>query len=164
MHTKANIVTWTHENGLQFSETKSIALHFCNLPKCTHQLRIKLNQSLLPTPDTAKYLGLTFDSKLTRQTHILYLKKECYLRINILRKLSHTTYGTEQISLLRIYRSIIQSKCNYGAAIYGVICENSTYCSRDTRCNVYVQAITGWTLNWEATRKNLQVYPNAKMR
>lgn len=69
-----------------------------------------ISQSLLPTSDTAKYLRLIFDSKLTWQTHILQLKKECYLRLNLLRKLLYTTYGAKQISLLRIYRAISQSE------------------------------------------------------
>ena len=66
-----------------------------------------------------KYLGLIFDKKLSFIPHIKYLKAKCLKSLNILKVLSHTTWGADRTTLLQLYRSLIRSKLDYGSIVYG---------------------------------------------
>ena len=39
--------------------------------------------------------------------------------MNILKVLSHTTWGADRTTLLQLYRSLICSKLDYGSTVYG---------------------------------------------
>lgn len=64
-------------------------------------------------------MGIIFDEKLTRTSHIDELKiVSCLNKIIVKKKLAHTFYGADRTSLLHIYRTPICLKCDYGAEIY----------------------------------------------
>ncbi len=133
---------WTENNGLQFSSEKSVAMHFCRLHTCDHRLDISLGNAPLPTPPAVRYLGMIFDQSLTWKEHIASLKRSCMLRTNLLRKLAHTTYGSDQYSLLHLYRTLIRSKCEYGIGIYSAATK-TTLRSLDTIHHVAYRLATG---------------------
>lgn len=56
--------------------------------------------------------------KLNDKRPISALKKFCNLRLNLIRKLAHTSYGADTTSLIRIYQALIRFKYDYGAATY----------------------------------------------
>ena len=66
-----------------------------------------------------KFLGLTFDSKLTFLPHIKMLKAKCLKALNILKVVSSTDWGADKTILLNLYRSLIRSKLDYGSIVYG---------------------------------------------
>ena len=41
------------------------------------------------------------------------------LKLNLLKVLSHTSWGADRTTLLKLYRSLVQSKLDYGCIIYG---------------------------------------------
>ena len=51
--------------------------------------------------------------------HIKYLKAKCLKALNLLKVLSHTSWGADQTTLLKLYRSLVRSKLDYGCIIYG---------------------------------------------
>ena len=51
--------------------------------------------------------------------HIKYLKAKCLKALNLLKVLSHTSWGADRSILLHLYRSLIRSKLDYGAIVYG---------------------------------------------
>ena len=61
---------------------------------------------------------MTLDEKLEWKDHIKQLKLDCTKRLNILKILSHTTWGADRVIMLRMYRSIFRSKLDYGRFIY----------------------------------------------
>ena len=65
-----------------------------------------------------KFLGLTFDHKLTWMLHIKNLKTKCINTINVLKYLSHPRLGCNRKLLLQLYKSLIRSQLDYGAPIY----------------------------------------------
>jgi len=65
-----------------------------------------------------KFLGLTFDHKLTWMLHIKNLKAKCINTINVLKYLSHPRLGCNRKLLLQLYKSLIHSQLDYGAPIY----------------------------------------------
>ena len=48
-----------------------------------------------------------------------YLKAKCLKALNLLKVLSHTSWGADRTTLLKLYRSLVRSKLDYGCIIYG---------------------------------------------
>ena len=69
--------------------------------------------------DEVKFLGLVFDKKLDFKAHISYLKKKCQKALNIFRLVGHTDWGADKSTLLKLYRTLVRSKLDYGCAVYG---------------------------------------------
>ena len=50
--------------------------------------------------------------------NIKYLKAKCLRALNLLKVLSHTSWGADRTTLLKLYRSLVRSKLDYGCIIY----------------------------------------------
>ena len=73
----------------------------------------------------AKFLGLIWDTKLTFEPHIKYLKARCQKSLNLLKVLSCTEWGADRTTLLKLYRSLVRSKLDYGCMVYGSAAKTS---------------------------------------
>ena len=113
------IENWALFNGFKFSKSKTQCVHFCQLRKLHDNPQLYLYGSLIPVVDEAKFLGVIFDRKLSFIPHIKYLKAKCLKALNLLKVLSHTNWGADRSILLHLYRSLIRSKLDYGAIVYG---------------------------------------------
>ena len=67
----------------------------------------------------SKFLGILFDRKLSFIPQIKYLKAKSFKALNLLKVLSHTSWGADRTTLLKLYRSLVRSKLDYGCIIYG---------------------------------------------
>lgn len=56
----------------------------------------------------------------------------CSRGLNLLRKLSHTTYDADEHSLLKVYRALRRTKCNYGFSAYLSAKPTSSYALLDS--------------------------------
>ncbi|GFX00678.1 RNase H domain-containing protein [Trichonephila clavipes] len=72
----------------------------------------------IPVVSEVRFLGVIFDCKLTFLPHVLYLRKKCEGSLNILKVLSNTLWGTDRISLLRVYQALILSCLDHGCVVY----------------------------------------------
>ena len=113
------IHSWATENGFKFSQSKTQCVHFCRLRKIHEDPTLYLNGSKIPVVSEAKFLGVIFDRKLSFIPHIKYLKSKCLKTLNLLKVLSNTNWGGDRSSLLRLYRSLVRSKLDYGCIVYG---------------------------------------------
>ena len=93
-------------------------MHFCPDKKCMDPV-LKLDNDPIHFVKEAKFLGLIWDTKLTFEPHIKYLKARCQKSLNILKVLSRTEWGADQTTLLKLYRSLVRSKLDYGCIVYG---------------------------------------------
>ena len=66
-----------------------------------------------------KFLGVIFDRKLSFIPHINYLKAKCHEALQLLRVVAHTDWGADKSTLLKLYKSLVRSKLDYGCFIYG---------------------------------------------
>ena len=115
-----SVQKWVSENGFKFSTSKTVCIHF-------HQQyvffspdpNILLGKTPIKVVKQAKFLGLIFDTKLIFKSHIQYLKTSCQKALDILRVVGHTDWGADRIVLLRLYRSLVRSKWDYGCIVYG---------------------------------------------
>ncbi|GFN81299.1 retrovirus-related pol polyprotein from type-1 retrotransposable element r1 [Plakobranchus ocellatus] len=113
-----NVQKWISENSFRFSVSKTTCVHF-------HRQRIYTEPALhldgqpIPVKGVAKFLGVVFDSKLNFSSHVKYLKKKCLKALNLLRVVGHTDWGADRAILLKLYRTLVRSKLDYGSVIYG---------------------------------------------
>ena len=113
------IQKWALENGFKFSKTKTQCMHFCQLRGLHNDPVLKLDGVEIPVVDQYKFLGIIFDRKLSFIPHINYLKAKCQRALQLLRVVAHTDWGADKLTLLKLYRSLVRSKLDYGCFIYG---------------------------------------------
>ena len=115
---------WTKKTGYKFSPTKTTALHVCRKRGCLKRADLHYNGTPIETVDSCKYLGVTFDKSLTWRPHILKTKEACYKVLDLLKHLSHKTWGADRISLLRLYNMLVKPKLEYGCEAYAAACKS----------------------------------------
>ena len=116
---------WAESLGFTISQTKTVCLPFHKYkrpPPPDPQLTLK--GFPVPVVEAHRFLGLVFNRTLSWETHIRELKKACQKPLQLMEYLSHTTWGADRCSLLRLYNALVQSKLDYGCAIYGTASEN----------------------------------------
>ena len=72
-HTIHSLEKWTIKNGFTISKNKTVAMHFCPDKKCMDPVW-KLDNDPIQFVKETKFLGLIWDTKLTFEPHIKYLK------------------------------------------------------------------------------------------
>lgn len=110
---------WVDDNGFKFSVSKTECIHFHKKKNQVLQPDIVLNGNRIKVSNQVKFLGIIFDSKLSFLPHIKYLKCICQDSLNVLKVISHTDWGADRETLLRLYRSLVRSKLDYGCIVYG---------------------------------------------
>ena len=114
-----SVQKWVTENGFKFSTAKTVCIHFHQQHVFFPDPNILLGKTPIKVVREAKFLGVIFDTKLTFKNHIEYLKTSCQKALDILRVVGHTDWGADRIVLLRLYRSLVHSKLDYGCIVYG---------------------------------------------
>ena len=110
---------WAIINGFKISKAKTQCVHFCQLRKMHNNPTLKLDGSEIPVVEQYKFLGIIFDKKLSFIPHLEYLRDKCSKAMKLLRVIAHTDWGADQQTLLKLYRTLIRSKIDYGCYIYG---------------------------------------------
>ncbi|GBN29334.1 putative RNA-directed DNA polymerase from transposon BS [Araneus ventricosus] len=113
------LLAWCDQNGHTISPEKSRCVHFCRKRSLHPDPVIQIRDTNIPVVEELRFLGVTFDRKLTFLPHVLNLRKRCEKSLNILKVLSTTTWGADRPSLLRIYQSVILSRIDSGCEVYG---------------------------------------------
>ena len=98
-------------------------MHFCRLRKVHPDPVLLLNGTQITVVEQANFLGLIFDRKLTVVPHLRYLRQKCIKLVTFCEWLhmmvAHAKWGSDEATLLHLYRSLIRSKLDYGAIVYG---------------------------------------------
>jgi|UniRef100_A0A2S2R3P2 hypothetical protein len=80
---------------------------------------IKLDNVVIPLVNNIKILGMTFDNKLNWNKHFSVLKTNTSKTTNIIKILANNKWGAQSKILHNVYKTLIRSKIEYGAIIYG---------------------------------------------
>ena len=80
---------------------------------------LSLYGSNIKTATRVKFLGVLFDNRLSYAPHIKQLKTDCQRPLDLLRLLSHKTWGADQNTLLHLYSAMVRAKLDYGCVVYG---------------------------------------------
>lgn len=112
-----SLENWGAVRGLRFSPSKTKILNFTR--KHTQlSLHLTLYNVPLSQVDETTFLGLKFDRKLCWTSHINHLKQKCTQKINILKVLNGSSWGSDRKCLLKLYKCYIRSILDYGAPLY----------------------------------------------
>ena len=77
------------------TKSKTQCVHFCQLRKQHDDPVLHLYGSPISVVEESKFLGILFDRKLSFIPHIKYLKAKCLKALNLLKVLSHTSWGAD---------------------------------------------------------------------
>ena len=113
-----DLQSWSKINGFKFSTPKTKLVHFSKRNQTTPLPQLKLYQRTLNYSNSARFLGLEFDSRLSWTPHLAKLKTDCQKILGIMKMLSSQNYGATQTCLMKIYRIFLRSKLDYGSIIY----------------------------------------------
>ncbi|GFO37332.1 RNA-directed DNA polymerase from mobile element jockey [Plakobranchus ocellatus] len=102
----------------KFSVSKTTCVHL-NRQRIYIKPALYLDGQPIQVNGEAKFLGVVFDSKLSFNNYVKYLKKKCLKVLNLLRVVGHKDWGADRATLLKLYRTLVRSKLDYGSVVYG---------------------------------------------
>ena len=111
------ISRWAEEHGYKFSNTKTHSILF-NRRGERQRPSLKIYGQDITMQKEIKFLGLTFDTRLTWSKQVQNVKNHCTSPINLLRYLSHHNWGADKKTLTLLYKSLVQSRLTYACDIY----------------------------------------------
>ena len=110
---------WTVDWGLKINPLKTKAMLFTN-KRLGDPTRINLNGEPIAYVKTYKYLGIIFDApNLKWKNHVDHIRYSSLNRTNILKVISGKQWGADRNILIRLYKSLIRSRFDYGSIFYG---------------------------------------------
>ena len=112
------ISKWADMRGFRFSTSKTVVMHFCHIKGIHPDPDLYLYGNRISCVEEARFLGLIFDRKLTWGPHIKNLKARCLKSLDILKALSHTSWGADRKHMLLLYKALVFSKLSYGCEVY----------------------------------------------
>ena len=86
------------------------------------KVNLRLYDTRINEDKKPKFLGLVFDGRLTGKNHLEKIKKTCCSRLNIIKLLTHKSWGLKKSTLVQIYKSLIRSIIEYTGLIYYGFC------------------------------------------
>ena len=93
---------WGLEWGLKFSVEKSKVMFFSK-KKISENKKLNLYGKNLERENSFRFLGMTFDSRLTWREHVKGIVRKCKGVLNIMRCLAGLKWGADFTSLKYIY-------------------------------------------------------------
>eukprot|EP00102_Acyrthosiphon_pisum_P014593 XP_008184726.1 PREDICTED: uncharacterized protein LOC103309877 [Acyrthosiphon pisum] len=108
--------SWSKTSGFRFAANKT-SLILINQKRKKEDIAVKMGNHTIKSQTQVKILGAIFDSKASWRPYIQHIQKSCFSRINLIKTLSHTTWGAQTQMLLKIHKSLILSKIDYGAPL-----------------------------------------------
>lgn len=107
---------WLDAHGLDLSPSKSVAIVFSR-NRVSPSVNISFRSQSIPVEDKAKFLGVTFDSKLSGAEHINSVVGKCEKNLNIIRALSGAWWGAHPYSQKLLYNALVRSHLDFGSII-----------------------------------------------
>ena len=110
------------ENQTKFIQNQSRPVH--KNSNTAKYITLKLGRVSLTMSNEIKFLGLTFDSKLTWKNHVQNIRHSMWWRINAIKAISGRNLGMQSQPLLHHYKMWIRPIALYGAPAYYRGCKN----------------------------------------
>ena len=105
--------------ALNFHLAKLYVFIFITKGSTLPEPELYLNGNRIKVVGETKFLGVTFDQKLSFIPHLKSLKSRCMKALDIIKVVAHQEWGADKSVLLNLYRSLIRSKLDYGCIVYG---------------------------------------------
>ena len=109
---------WTEDWAMTVNAAKT-TYSIISLSTKIPNLRLKINNTLLQRKNQPKYLGVTFDPRLTWCKQIENVQKNGIRRTSLLKKLAGTSWGADMKVLKKTYVGYVRPVIEYGMASWG---------------------------------------------
>ncbi|KAI5742625.1 hypothetical protein M8J77_009365 [Diaphorina citri] len=121
------------------SKSQTCAFHLNN-KEAGRKLKIVWRQQQLEHCANPKYLGVQLDRTLSFKQHCINTKKKVFTRNNIIRKLTHSKWGAQPLTLRTSTMALCLSAAEYAAPVW----RNSSHSSHvDVSINEAMRIVTG---------------------
>ena len=106
---------------LKINEQKTVFTVFSRSPKISKmKMDIRLNGKQVMKDDNPAYLGVTLDRSMKLSDFMSNLKNKASKRLNLLKRLSSTTWGSDKTTLRRLYLGYIRSAMDYALPLQNI--------------------------------------------
>ena len=110
---------WATENGFSLAPSKTVGCMFHRGKQHADPPLLTVKNEQIQFEKSVRFLGLIFHRRMNWREHIESLRTRCMRAMNVLKATSHLSWGGDRTTLLRLYRSLIRSKLDYGSQFYG---------------------------------------------
>ena len=115
IHCQSGVIKWK----IKLNPSKTQVGLFTNSNTDTaKEITLNLGRVSLTVSNEIKFLGLTFDRKLTWRHHIDNVRHRMWLRINAIKAISGRNLGMQSKALIHLYKMWIRPIALYGAPAY----------------------------------------------
>ena len=114
---KRALSNWCNKWKIKLNPSKTQVGLFTN-SNTAKEITLNLGRVPLKVSNEIKFLGLTFDSKLTWRHHIDNVRHRMWLRINAIKAISGRNLGMQSKTLIHLYKMWIRPIALYGAPAY----------------------------------------------
>ena len=112
-----SIDEWCKENGLKISALKTHSVMFTWKRKWKFSVPLKFDNDIMEMKSSTRFLGVTLDSKLTWNEHIINQCKKAKGILMQCRKAVGPTWGFTPKTMKWIYTAVVRPSLSYGAVI-----------------------------------------------
>nr|XP_055031454.1 uncharacterized protein LOC129420520 [Misgurnus anguillicaudatus]XP_055031455.1 uncharacterized protein LOC129420520 [Misgurnus anguillicaudatus]XP_055031456.1 uncharacterized protein LOC129420520 [Misgurnus anguillicaudatus] len=112
------VAEWGYDWGFRFSIDKTKTVFFTR-KRIQEDKKLRLYGREIERLSSFKFLGVTFDSRLTFAEHIRRVEGKCKKVVNVMRCLTGREWGASCSSLKSIYVALIRSVLDYGSIVVG---------------------------------------------
>ena len=126
---------------MRFSIEKTATIKFGKRKK-GDEPQLTLHGSRIQVRESTRYLGLIIDKRLNWKNHVDHLRAKCTSSVNLIKHVSHLSWGADRKTLQRLYTILVQSKLDYGAQVYGAS-KSNVFKRLEPIQNACLRAITG---------------------
>jgi ribonuclease HI len=79
---------------------------------------LKIDGKILEVKESAKFLGVVLDRRLTWNEQVTHIENKCKSRLNLLRSVAGNTWGASKEVLITMYKALIRPIIDYGCIVY----------------------------------------------
>ena len=140
------IASWTQQNQLHLNPDKTTSTLFTPDPaEYSTQLTLNIDNVVIPTVKNPKILGLTFDPKLTYNSHIRTTSDKARNTLKLLKALTSTKWEKQKETIVATYKAITRPILEYASTIWSPIASTTGITKLQTIQNMALRIATGCT-------------------
>ena len=121
-----DLVSWSQEAGMQFSETKCLAIRF-HKTRRSSMLPLHIGSTKLQQVKSCRYLGTILDERLSWKPHLRHVQQRTRDRLSLIKKLSAKTWGFAPEAMWQLTTKALEPALYYGAEVLSRVQDSATH-------------------------------------
>lgn len=112
------IKTNLREIGLELSPDKTKLIHFNNKGIPPGLAQLKVGSITIKSSLSVQFLGIYFDYDMQFKSQVEKIRKSCFSNMNVLKFIRGIRWGSDPMTLIKLFKSLIRSVMDYACFIY----------------------------------------------